>query len=146
MEGIAPTLKCLIEIQSAMLNGESIRSGLIAYLQGRPRSDDCASEVRRFFFLWEQGQDWKVVARRVKSPARRALFDLIACGLAGQSVLPQLEELREEIVAASHDEIRHNLEMLPLKMLLPLLLFQFPAFLLLLFGPLLRKLVEEMSR
>ena len=146
MEGLAPPLKCLIEMQSALQNGEVIRQGLRRYLQATVPGDEFATVIRRFTFAWDQGQDWRELIGQVTSPHRRALLDLIATGFAGQPVMVHLEELRTEIIAACDLEIRGRLDMLPLKMLVPLLFFQFPAFLLLLFGPLLSRLVQELNR
>ena len=146
MEGLAPPLKCLIQIQSSIANGESVRSALARYLQ--TAGTDCvfALVVRKFLFAWEQGHDWRVVLQECSSSHRCALIEVFACGLSGQSISAHLESLREEICSACDLEIKDHLELLPLKMLAPLLLFQFPAFLLLLFGPLLRHLVEELNR
>ena len=146
MEGLAPPLRCLIQIQSSIANGESVRSSIARYLQSVPVHDPFSIDVRQFLFAWEQGHDWRAGLREIKSPHRRALIEVLACGLAGQSISPHLESLRSEITTACDLEIKEHLEMLPLKMLAPLLLFQFPAFLLLLFGPLLRHLVEELNR
>ncbi len=146
MEGVAPPLRCLIQIQSSIANGESVRSAVTRYLQIVSVDDPFGVVVRRFIFAWEQGHEWRAMLRDVKSPHRRALIEVLSHGLSGQSISAHLESLREEICAASDLEIREHIEMLPLKMLVPLLLFQFPAFLLLLFGPLLRHLIEELGK
>lgn len=146
MESVAPPMRCLIQIQSSIANGESVRVALAKYVAGASTSCAFALSVRKFLFAWEQGHDWRSAIRELRSPWRRSLLEIFACGLAGQSISAQLESLREEIASACDLEIRGHIEMLPLKMLAPLLLFQFPAFLLLLFGPLLRHLVEELNR
>jgi hypothetical protein len=146
VEGLSPPLRCLIEMQSCIQNGETVRTGLKRFLQSSDPKDAFTRDVRAFLFAWEQGHDWRACVTRTTSPHRKALLEVAACGLAGQSVLPHLESLRTEIAAACDLEIQAHLEMLPLKMLVPLLLFQFPAFLLLLFGPLLRHLIEELNK
>lgn len=146
MEGLSPPLKCLIEMQSSIQNGETARVGLRRYVQSAAPKDSFARDVRSFLFAWEQQQDWRACIGKAASPQRRALLEVAACGLAGQSIAAQLEDLRGEIASACELEIQAHLEMLPLKMLIPLLLFQFPAFLLLLFGPLLRHLIEELNK
>lgn len=146
MEGLAPPMRCLIEIQTAIANGESVRSGVLRYVQLASPTDEFAESTRAFLFSWDQGRDWRAVIKKIKSAHRRSLLDVIAIGLGGHSIASHLESLRSEIAEACHLEIQNHLEMLPLKMLMPLLLFQFPAFLLLLFGPLLRHLIEEMNR
>lgn len=151
MEGLAPPLKCIIEIRAALQNGETARSGLLRYIEscesGVHRTD-CSfiHDIRQFLFAWDQGRDWQLVIRGLRSPYRRALLEIVATGFAGQSIQPHLIELQQEIETAVDLEIRNHLELLPVQMLIPLLIFQFPAFLILLFGPLLKKLIEEMSR
>ncbi len=146
MEGLSPPLKCLIHIQSGLQNGEGVRSTLTRYLQVNHGTDVFDQCLRRFLFAWEQGHDWRAQIKTAGSPQRRALLEILAAGLAGQSISAHLESLKEEITDACDLEIKGHLEMLPLKMLAPLLLFQFPAFLLLLFGPLLKHLVQELNR
>lgn len=123
-----------------------MRTATQAYLSQASASCEFAIVVRKFMFAWEQGHDWRVPLRACRSAHRRALLEVLACGLGGQSISAQLESLRSEIANACDLEIKEHIEMLPLKMLAPLLLFQFPAFLLLLFGPLLRHLIQELNR
>lgn len=147
MEGLSPPLKCLIEVQAALRNGDAVRVGLAHYLESpAAANDDFAHTVRRFLFSWEQGQNWRGVIASTRSPHRRALLDLLATALAGQPILSHLDELRIELIHATESEIHRHLELLPVKMLVPLLLFQFPAFLILLFGPLLARLLVEISK
>lgn len=146
MEGLSPPLKCLIEVQTALRNGEAVRVGIARYLESARASDEFAPDLRRFLFAWEQGQNWRLVVSGVKSPHRRALFDLLATALSGQPILTHLDELRIELIHATEAELNRHLELLPIKMLIPLLVLQFPAFLILLFGPLLSRLIEEMSK
>lgn len=146
MEGLSPPLHCLLEIQSAIQNGEPARLGAEKYLRKASSRDDFVSVVRQFLLAWDQGQDVRKITSKAKSPHRRALLDVLGMALMGQPVRVHLEGLQREIVAASEDEVQRHLEILPIKMLIPLLFLQLPAFLLLLFGPLLNKLIEEISR
>lgn len=146
MEGLAPVLRCLIEIQASLQNGESVRAGVFKYLHAAPAREDVATEMRRFLFAWEQGQDWRSAVIQMKTAHRRALAEMIASGLAGQPILSHLDELRAELERACEIEIKGHIDALPMKMLVPLLIFQFPAFLILLFGPLVGRFVEELSR
>lgn len=143
MEGLAPPLKCIIELESAIQNGESVRTGVLRYAQAEV--DSFSSIVRQFLVLADRGQDWRPLLKELSSPHRRALLEVIAVGLSGQSVQSRLMELREDVRLACDLEIKSHLDLLPLKMLIPLLLFQFPAFLILLFGPLLRHFIEGLK-
>ncbi len=143
MESIAPPLKFLIEIQTAMQNGEAVRGGAIRYLQGD--QDSFTPVVRKFILAWDRGHDWRQILKEEKSLHRRAILDLLANGLAGHPIQARLGELKDEISFACDLEIKSRLDLLPLQMLIPLLLFQFPAFLLLLFGPLLTHFIEGLK-
>lgn len=144
MEDISPTLKCLIEMQSSLQNGEPVRAGLVRFVQSG--SGEFSNEVRRFLFDWDQGRDWRPSVSKIRSANRRALLELASCGMSGQSVQAHLAELRIEIQAACESEIKQHVEMLPLHMLFPLLLFLFPSYLLLLFGPLVTHFLKEIAR
>lgn len=148
MEGLAPPLQLAIEMQSSLANGESIRSGIVRFASNSPinAAGEFARTVRRFLIAWDQSQDWRSILKQVESPYRRSLLELAANGLSGQSIQSALAELQREIEIACDEEIKLHIDMLPLKMLLPLLLLQFPAFMMVLFGPLLSRFVEEMSR
>lgn len=148
MEGLAPSLQLAIEMHSSLANGESIRSGIVRFAQDSSSNAnrEFARTVRRFLIAWDQSQDWRSISRQVESPYRRALLELAAHGLGGQSIQSALIELQREIEVACDEEIKVHIDMLPLKMLLPLLLLQFPAFMMVLFGPLLSRFIEEMSR
>lgn len=146
MESLAPPLKCILEIQTSLRSGETVRTGLSRYLAAVSPSDVFATQIREFIVAYEQGRDWRPGLHRISSPYRRTLIELVAAGLAGQTILPLLEDLRGETELACDTEVKHHLETLPLKMLVPLLFFQFPSFMLMIFGPLLTHLIAEMSR
>jgi hypothetical protein len=145
MEGLAPPLKCAIELQAAIRNGESVRTGVHRFVGTARADDEFATYLRGLLVAWERGLEWRS-SLDTQSPQRRALVEIVANGIAGHAIASQLDAVRLEVERACEHEIREHLELLPLKMLVPLLLFQFPAFLLLMFGPLLRHLVEEMNR
>ena len=144
MENIAPPLICVLEIQSSLANGESIRSGFLKYTNSV--HDSFSDLCRKFLFAWDRGQNWSDLIQNEPSSYRRILLELIASGMSGMSIQSQLKELQSEIERGMELEIKRHIELLPLKLMVPLLLFQFPAFLLLLFGPILNQLLKELNR
>ncbi len=144
MENLAPPLVCLLELQSALANGESIRIGLTRYIH--QSQGEFATLAKKFLFAWDKGQNWGRIINEEKSSYRRILLELVASGLSGISIQNQLKEIQIEIERGMDLEIKRHVELLPLKMMIPLLLFQFPAFLLLLFGPILNQLLTELSK
>ena len=75
----------------------------------------------------------------------RALWDLVDRGLAGEPISSALLALHDEVARAARAELELHVATLPFKMLIPLLLFQFPAHLLLLLGPMLRDLTRSLG-
>lgn len=143
MEGLAPPHKCLLSIKHQMEGGASLSSAIQLYL-GVAR-DDFATEVARWFMLWEQGRDPQVVLSNQKSAHRRALLEIMTGGLNGYPIHQRLVELEEDISRASRLELDRVLADLPFRTMLPLLLLQFPALLLLLLGPILSALFRSLE-
>lgn len=137
MESISPTLKLAMTIRQGLECGESIRSAVRTYLI--KNQDDVSRELSR----WLAQQENRKTEDNSRSPQRRALFDLIFRGLQGDPILPQLILLEEELNEGARAELEMFSAALPLKALIPLLLLQFPALLILLFGPLLRQMLES---
>ena len=81
----------------------------------------------------------------LKSDLGRAVFSLITHGLRGEPVVSRLKELEDEIIRASMDAVDLFVQTLPIKALLPVFFLQFPAFLLILLGPILNAFIKEMQ-
>lgn len=143
MEALADPYRCLIEIRSGVEAGRGLRPVLREFLR-RDQSPFAAS-LARWFVRFEQGQRNHGESLLKKNTYRQALVSILAAGLSGESVFERLIELENEMYQASLNEIEEKLRVLPIKMLVPLLLLQFPAFLLLLFGPILQQLQNSFS-
>lgn len=147
MESLAPPLELLIEVKRNIEKGHSTRQGVLLYLK-KSRSE-FATDVSRWFTWVQQGQkiDSSTARQRLNctSTSRIALFELLERGLRGESIYQQLQMLETEIKEACHDEQARYLARLPFLMLIPLLFFMFPAYLLLLFGPLLSQFLKQLG-
>lgn len=136
MEGLAPPLALLSRVKRSIEKGESIKLGLMDYLKNT--NDEFSNFVTQWLANIQQGQDTKALLRSCSSIHRRYLLEVLERGLRGESVHSSLLRLEIEIIEACEEEISTKLARLPFIMMVPLLLFQFPAFLALLFGPLLK--------
>lgn len=136
MEGLAPPLELLIVVKSSLECGESVRTGVSKYI-GSNKSD-FAQTVSRWLFAFDQNGKHQEILRSIPSSHRQATLRVLEQGLMGQSIMPTLVELEKEIDYACKREIEEFIALLPIKLLVPLLLFQFPAYLILLLGPLLK--------
>ena len=143
MEGLAPPLELLISVKSAIECGESVRVGILKYVSNN--KSEFAQTVGRWLFALDQNGKHQELIKSIKSSYRQAVLRVLEQGLRGQSIMPILTELEKEINEACNREIEQFIALLPLKLLIPLLLFQFPAYLLLLLGPLLKNFLGAFS-
>lgn len=143
MENIAPPLKLILFIQRQMDRGQSLRGGILQYLKAN--EDEFAIEVQNWLQKIEQDSSTDEILSLIQSLYRRELLRLLERGLKGASIHGALKQLEEEIVLACEDEIQNKMVDLPYRTMIPLLLFQFPAFLLLLLGPLMMQLLSSLN-
>jgi len=142
MEGLAPILRCVLEVRFALENGESVRAGLVRALSGA--TDRFSLDLQRWLFAWDQGQ-MENQEDHAETPYQRNLVSLLGHGLRGNSIRPQLLDLEGEVEQACNEQIDDFIRMLPMKMTIPVLLLQFPAFLILLLGPMVSELLKGLQ-
>jgi len=143
MEGLSPPLHLCMEIRIGIENGDSMQTTIDRYLMNNPTV--FGQFVQKWYFMYKQGRSTSDFLNSLESQYRQTLLEVVEGGLNGQPILKLITELETEIMQATKDELDADLKLLPLKLLLPLLLFQFPAFLLLLFGPLLSTILKEFT-
>lgn len=158
MDRVNVVLQCLMAIEEEVCRGRSLHDAALSWLsvenyQRRQRTLGSNDGYRRVFLdqfativRWlEEGRpielDRLVGCDRNEGDIgrhREQLFLLLESANTGASVLAEWRALRREVEAQLEMDIKVHVESLPLKMLLPLLLLLFPAFLILLFGPITR--------
>ncbi len=143
MDGLAPPLVLLDCVKRSIEKGQSVKVGILAYL--KKSNHGFSVVVTQWLGLLQQGKDTAPLIQTIGSIHRRTLLHVLERGLRGESVYNVLIQLEEELIEACHEEINKRLAMLPLIMLVPLLLFQFPAFLILLFAPLMQNFFHSLG-
>lgn len=143
VEGIAPPLELLICVKRSIEKGQSVKQGVLLYV--KRGQGDFVLIVTRWLGLLQQGHDTRECIQGIASLYRRTLLQILERGLRGESIHAVLLRLEEEIIEACNDELANKISQLPFLMLIPLLLFQFPAFLMLLFGPLLQNFFHSLG-
>lgn len=136
MEDLAPPLQLVLTVKGVIENGESVRMGIRRFIS--QTDSDWSRLLARWFLMVENQQRTDTLINELSSPYRVALLQVLEKGLRGETIHPILCELEKELIEVSKLEIEKHISLLPLKMLVPLLLFQFPAYLILVFGALLR--------
>lgn len=135
MVHIAPPLQLISYVKRAIETGQSARSGVVTFV--RSERSNFAKDVSKWLAHLDQGIETAPLLLLQRSQYRRSLLELLERGLRGESIYVYLCQLELETIEACEDEIQRKLSKLPFLLLGPLLLMQFPAFLMLLFGPLL---------
>ncbi|WP_413582960.1 hypothetical protein [Bdellovibrio sp. HCB288] len=143
MEGVAPPLALLLCVKRALEKGQPTKVGVMNYL--KRHQGDFPSLVGRWLALLQQGKVTHGLINQSLSPHRQVLLQLLERGIRGEAIYNVIVSLEEEMLEACEDDIRTKLTRLPFLLLIPLLLFQFPAFLLLLFGPLLQNFFHSLG-
>jgi tight adherence protein C len=140
MENISPTLLLLLDVRAALENGTSTRTGVLQFLKHRRVHFSEATSA--WLLKLDQGQEVQSLLDRLH-PCRRALLILLEKGIKGIPILPQLIELETEIIRSCEAELDEQIQKLPIKLLLPVLFLMFPAYLLLLLGPILVSILSQ---
>ena len=108
------------------------------------RNCDLSKDLCHWLYKFDQDLDTKSLPKHF-SVFRRVLFDLLSEGLRGVAISEKLKEL-ENLVT---QECRRNLDeaclVLPYKGLAPLMLFMFPALILLILGPVMKEFMEVLN-
>ena len=143
MENLAPSLKMIIEIKKHLLQGISVHLAIKKYTERV--DDDLSLWVEKWLLRLENGEKPEESLHSMPNLYRRALFQLFILGLEGRPIYSHLCEMEKELLELSYSQMELTLAKLPFRLLLPLLLLQFPAFLILLLGPLLKMIFTQIG-
>ena len=143
MDYLAPPLNAVLYIQLKLKSGLSTRSAIQSYIQNFPNCS-FAKQMGIWLLCQETGQTYCDNSLSNKN-YRRILLDLLTNGLKGEPILPFLHELERELSQISEQTLEEQSQKLPFITLIPLFLFQVPAFFLLLLGPILLELQKSLS-
>lgn len=140
MENLSPGLILLLEVRTALESGNSVRAGILLFLKNH--SSSFADLVSTWLIKLDQGQDPTLLLSDLH-PCRRTLLLLLAKGLRGLPILTLLIDLENEFVRSCEAELEEQIQKLPIKLMLPVLFLMFPAYLLLLLGPILMGILSQ---
>ncbi len=140
MVSINPLLKIICDIRMQMESGVSAKSALEIYLQ--KNHDDFSGVVRQWFIGFQHQSCHNQLNDSYSSPYRKIFFQILESGFKGQMIFEALCQLEGEVNYACEQELELALQRLPFKLMLPMLALLFPAYLILLIGPILKQLIE----
>lgn len=139
---LAPPLQAVLEIRLKIENGTSVPQAIRSYTKRNP-GDLFAQKLGLWLFAKETGKNLEEEA--FDTFYRKRLIDILSRGLEGESILKALSDLEEDLIVISNEDLEQYLQKLPLIGLIPLMLFEFPAFFLILVGPLLLNLLSALN-
>ena len=142
MVSLAPPLKAVLEIRLLIENGHSVVQSIQIYAQSQ-LGDTFAKELGLWLFAQTNGKNYE--NKIFKTFYRKQLLEILKSGLKGSAILPALADLEQHLIFISYENLEEHIQKLPLISLIPLMLFQFPAFFLLLVGPLLFHLLSVLQ-
>jgi hypothetical protein len=141
MENLAPPLEMLLSVRWSLEKGDSVRVAVLSYIEEISDSR-WKEDVLLWWSLCQVRGDTRPFHQHQQSLYRRTVLQTLEQGLAGASIYQQICQLEEETCQACEDEIEKYSALLSIRALIPLLFFQFPAFFILLLGPLLATVLE----
>ena len=142
MVSLAPPLQAVLEIRLHIESGLSVSRAVKVYVQSSPE-DSFAKELGLWLFAEETGGTFNL--QNLKSLYRKHLMDILKRGLKGEPILEILEEYEKDLVEICKEDLEKHLQKLPFISLVPLLLFEFPALLIILIGPLFLNLLSALQ-
>ena len=144
MDYLAPPLNAVLQIQLHIKSGLSVRTAIQLYVQEFPKCP-FAKQIELWRFHIETGQSYNN-PELLKKNYRTALLKILERGLKGEPILTFLQDFQEELTHICLQELDQQVQKLPFLTLIPLFLFQVPAFFLLLLGPLVLELQKKSNK
>lgn len=141
MEGLAPFLQFVLEFEWGLRCGCSVA-------QSWQQALSCIEDRKLWHEMnlwWQHWQQNQVTIPQFSSRHRRTLFDLASKGLSGSPIYERLQSFRSDLLESCWSELEDFLQALPFRSGLILMLFQFPAMLILLLGPMLLTMLEALK-
>ena len=140
MAHIVPSISFLRNIKGTIEKGSSVQVALIE-----------ATETEKTDFSAKVSLWWTYHTNGLASPYpfkthyQKSFIEILDSGLEGAPIYEHLCLLENEMTLEFDRQWKLYLESLPMKLAVPLLLFFFPAYVILLFGPLLTQFLNEVS-
>jgi hypothetical protein len=144
MEYLAPSFELLLSVRQSIQSGRSVRSALFHFLEGRDLKCPLAQQVQQLVFSFDAGGEFENLDPNLPI-LRKALYQTLWQGLMGVSISERLDQLAQEFQSHCRDHIDQYTATLPMKVMVPLLLMLFPAYMLLMIGPILQELLRSLD-
>jgi hypothetical protein len=126
------------ELRIQMQLGISLTHSLEKFLLNRQEND--FKLIRLWFLKLQTGSNAQDLSKKYpqihKTTEQRALLKILEKGMAGSPVDSYLQDFEQELVHSLENQFERQLQILPLKLMIPLTFLILPAIMLLLLAPL----------
>ncbi len=147
MEDIAPPLKFILCLRLNMENGQSVATSVRLFCEEFPENP--FSVLLEHWHLIRNSSisspHKPVTALKEWTSWRQIVLDMLHLGLQGHPILEEVKKMETELLQACNEQIEKELQTLPFVAMIPIMLCQFPAYLILLFGPWLQGLLKQLT-
>ncbi len=143
MENLSFLLQLCLHIRASLEGGEALRISLSRFAE--KKTSLLHFKALRWLEHFDQTEGECCADKIFDSQQMVIFFHLIGEGLRGHSIYERIKSFEEDIVESCHDELQRHLDKLPYLLMIPLLLLLFPAYMLLLLGPILNMFINELN-
>ncbi len=143
MESLTILLYFVIELQNSLENGENLNRALKKYTL--KHQNEFSIWIKVWLFNKKNGISNTNHENLLKNPHKKAVVYILERGIEGLSILSTLKSIQIEVEEELELEINKHISSLPFKLLIPIFIFQFPAYMVLLLGPILSNLTRSLS-
>lgn len=139
MKPFPELLEILLELKIQLQSGHAPSVGLQKVLE--PRSSSLSRAMKIWHIRVSAGQSHQEVLSSIKdlvqTPARKNFMYLMNRGFKGSPIFESLSNLEAEFYFALEQDLERQVQLLPIKLLIPLTFFILPAVMILLLSPVL---------
>ena len=143
MEVLSDSYYFLSDLVMSLESGTSSRNFTQNYL--RDQDNSWTENLSKFYFRHTNGQEIDSEIHKLQIPYERAIINLLLRSFAGDPVVPELKTIEDQYYLAHKKVLDNQLIKLPYLSMIPLFIFLFPAYLVLLLGPILLSLLKGLS-
>ena len=142
MAELDPNIQLLAHIRLSLSRGESLKSCLSQFCKHDQRK--IGQHIASLMISHQQNKEMYDFVH-TSSMERSLVLDLVWRGLKGESIYQHLKGLEQELETRAHAKLDQFIKTLPIKVLLVVMLFHFPALVILSLLPIVDKIMEAVK-
>jgi hypothetical protein len=142
MEDLSFLLKLCLHVRVSLEGGEALRVSLFRFAE--MKDSFLYLKFKRWLTHFDQSGGESCAETFFSNHHVQIFLEILTQGLEGHSIYERVKAMEEEFIEVCKDEFQRELDKLPYVLMIPLLLFMFPAYMLLLLGPILNLFLKQL--